>query len=345
VLRRKLLETEASVERWKRQAGRHRRRVLSASALRDLLPARLSQVPHRSAARDSAAREQRLLQVSRAYRSALEAADRAANPGARRIDLDGLSWWVPLPSKDPRVNERTIRKEALPYRAISQTRDCSIGGIMLDLGAHDGSTAIPRVALGDVEACYCAEPDPLNYACLVANVVANRLRGLVLPDQIAMGERDGTSSLVRTKSSRGHRLAGPGEVTAATAGSVQVLVRTLDGWVASLGLDRRAISFVKADIQGHELHMFHGAPALVAHGQIAWQIEVCPELLARAGSDPRDLIAFAQRHFTHYINMNVNALGRRRRSVAAFGEVLDHLASERGSHTDVILYRAGAARG
>jgi hypothetical protein len=43
--------------------------------------------------------------------------------------------------------------------------------------------------------------------------------------------------------------------------------------------------------------------------------------------------------------MNVNAPGRRRRSVASFGEVLDHLASERGSHTDVILYRAGEARG
>ena len=342
MLRGKLRSLEELADRWKREATHNRRRVLSPAVVRDLLPLRRAQLPLRAAANDADVRERRLLEISAAYRDAV--ASGVTTEYARRIELEGLSWWVPLPATDPRTISRVLGKETLPYRAFTQTREVSVGGVMLDLGAHDGSTSIPRVALGEVEACYCAEPDPVNYQCLVANVVENGMRGFVLPDRVAIGAAERTGHLFRTKASRGHRLL----ADAAEEGGelVEVRVRTLDRWVEDLGVDPRRVSFVKSDTQGYELQVLEGAPRLLAHPQIAWQLEFCPRLMRVAGSDPREFIAFAQRHFTHFVDLNADAAGgERRQDIAALPEVLDYVEREGRSHTDIIVYRVARASG
>jgi FkbM family methyltransferase len=335
-LREKLRGTEQAADRWKREATNHRRRVLSPVVVRDILPLRRAQVPFRAAAREANAREQRLLEVSASYREALAA---GADPGpARRIALEGLSWWVPLRATDPETVTRVVNKEALPYRAITQTREFSVGGVMLDLGAHDGSTSIPRVVLGDVEACYCAEPDPLNYACLVANVVENGLRGFVLPDRIAIAAGDRSGHLFRTKASRGHRVLS--DEAPEEGELVHIRLRSLDAWVQDLRLDPRIVSFVKSDTQGYELQVLEGAPRLLAHRQIAWQLEFSPDLMRLAGAEPRDFIAFVQRHFTHFVDLNADAPGKRRQPVAVLPDALAYLEREDRSHTDIVAYSA-----
>ena len=338
-MREKLRAAEQAADRWKREATNHRRRVLSPLVVRDLMSRRRAQLPLRAAARDAGAREGRLIEVSPPYRDLIS---RGATPAsARRIELEGLSWWVPLRAMDPETVTRVVNKEALPYRAITQTREFSVGGVMLDLGAHDGSTSIPRVVLGDVEAVYCAEPDPLNYECLVANVVENGMQGFVLPDRVAIGAEDRSGHLFRTKASRGHRVLT--EDAESEGELVAVRVRTLDGWVDDLGVDPRALSFVKSDTQGYELQVLTGAPRLLAHRQVAWQLEVCPSLMRLAGTDPRDFVAFVQRHFTHFVDLNADAPGKRRRSIASLPEVLEYLAVDGRPHTDVIVYTADAA--
>ena len=78
---------------------------------------------------------------------------------------------------------RYLRHQDFPYRAIAQTREAGIGGVMIDIGANIGRMSIPRVVLGDATLAYCLEPDPLNYACLVRNIRDNGLAGLALADQ------------------------------------------------------------------------------------------------------------------------------------------------------------------
>src|SRR6185436_11482148 len=112
---------------------------------------------------------------------------RPAASSTRQKTIDGLLWWLAVPrTEETAFAERMLTKERFPYRALTQTRELAIGGIMLDLGANIGRTSIPRAIAGDATAVYCAEPDPLNFACLFRNVVDNGLQGLVLPDNVAI---------------------------------------------------------------------------------------------------------------------------------------------------------------
>ena len=335
-LSRKLDEVRHVARAQRDEAGRYRHRVLSSSVLRDLLPARRRQVSFRAGASAAAEREQRLLACSEPYRRLVAEGPIGPLEGARRVRMDGLAWWVPVGAGDSEWAERVVAKESLPYRALLHAREVSIGGIMLDLGAHSGTTAIPRVLLGEVEACYCAEPDPLNFACLTANVIESGVRGLVLPDQVAIGAGTGRARLQRAKWSRGHQIAAAADADA--AGLVEVPMRSLDDWVGQLGIDSRAISFVKSDIQGYELQMLQGAPRLLAQPHIAWQIEIAPKLLRAAGGELRELIAMLQRHFTYFIDLHPTASGRRRCPVGDLSTALEYLGD--AGYTDIIVYAA-----
>jgi FkbM family methyltransferase len=320
--------------RHQEESRRRRRRMLWSEVLRDLLPVRRAQLPLRAGTRDAPVRDARLRAVSDSYRGAI---DGAAAPGelAALTMLDGLRWWVPIPSRNPDVRARYLAKEKLPYLGIVHGREVGIGGIMLDIGAHDGSTAIPRVLLGDVEACYCAEPDSLNYECLVANVVENDLRGLVLPDRIAIGAAEGIARLSQGPTSRGYRVlsdAGPSD------GAIEVRVRTLDNWIRDLEIDPGAITFVKVDTQGFEVRVLQGAARLLAVRQSAWQLEVSPAMLQAAGNSLTELCALAQHHFTHFIDLSVEAPGKRRRPIGELPEALGYLGREGVRQTDILVY-------
>jgi FkbM family methyltransferase len=338
--RSKVKELRKASASWKRRSQRNRRRVLSARVLQDLLQRRRSQLSFRAGAQDRTAREQKLIAASAAYRAAIESPLVSPGPLAQRIELDQLVWWVPVGSDEPSRLKRLVEKEALPYRAIVQTREVCAGGVMLDLGAHDGDTAIPRVILGDVEACYCAEPDPLNYSCLVANVVENGLRGLVLPDQVAIGASTTTARLLRTHHPRGHRVTASYE---SDGDAADVRVRALDDWVAGLAIDPHAISFIKSDTQGYEMQVLSGAARLLAHLHIAWQLEFAPDLMRLAGNDPREFVDLLASRFTHFVDLNVEAPGRRRRPIAELAAALEYVERQRLPHTDVVVYNAGAA--
>src|SRR5207237_8682550 len=87
---------------------------------------------------------------------------------------------------------------------ILETRELAVGRVMIDIGANVGTTSIPRALLGDFTCVYALEPDPANYACLVRNTVFNGVRGLVLPDRVAIGDSHGELTLRRVKSGTHH---------------------------------------------------------------------------------------------------------------------------------------------
>jgi FkbM family methyltransferase len=361
VLRQRLHEAHATMDRWKKRVADVTAHARALEGRRASVERKLKQelslarretpaVPvyretflHRrhtlSARVDGAAakvREDGFRRVSATYRAALERTPDALGPSVHRMPLDGLTWWFPLKVGKTRVTQAWIDKQRLPYHGVLMTHVVAAGGIMLDLGANIGRMSISRAILGDVTAAYCAEPDPLSYACLARNVIDNGLQGLVLPDQTAIGDRDGVARLLRCGTSGHFRVV---SVTAEMADTmIDVPCTTLDRWVAGLGIDLDAVTFIKVDVEGSERRLVAGANRVMGCSHIAWQMEIYPAALQRAGDDAAGLYAELKHAFTHFIDLNRRAEGRVVRRVSDLTDALRYIGPD--GKTDVLLFSA-----
>jgi FkbM family methyltransferase len=319
----------------KRQSASRRRRILSPGIVHGLLPMRLATIRARASRANASASEAHLAQVSTAYAQALAAIPHVAD-NLVRTDLQGLTWWVPVPpSLIGAARDRLLAKQRFPYRNITQAREFAIGPILLDIGANTGRMSIPRVILGDIAQAFCAEPDPLNYAALVRNVVDNRLSGLVLPDNVAIGAATGTAKLQHAKYPGGHHLV----PDASTASAVSVPCWRLDDWCERLSIDPDLVAYIKVDTQGWEVQVLRGAPRLLGYRHIAWQLEVSPDLLAAAGNSDVELYAICAERFSHFVDLGKKAEGSRARSVRELAEALGYLGNGT-PQTDIVLFSA-----
>ncbi len=195
-LRTKMRERERRERRerdaLKAQSVRRARRVPSTETLQHMLRVRTPLAQRRAAQVQPAPAEPPIVNLDGC---------------ARRVAIDGLTWWVPVqPTQSAASVERMLLKQRFPYVGIAQTRDVSVGGVMLDIGANVGRMAIPRAVLGDSTRVVCAEPDELNYQCLCANIRDNRLAGLVIADRVAISDRTGFLPLQRGSVSGSHRV-------------------------------------------------------------------------------------------------------------------------------------------
>jgi FkbM family methyltransferase len=339
-LRRRSRERSAREEQrraaLKAEASARIRQTPSVHVMRDALQIRTPAAQRHAAEPSAQARHERFAAASPAYARAL-ATSATLEEEARRLSIDGLTWWLPAPrTRSAAAIERLALKQRIPYRGIALSRDLAVGRVMIDIGANIGRMAVPRVVLGDFDVVYCAEPDALNYRCLVANVVANGLQGLVLPDQLAISDRGGTVTLRRGKAPGAHRVLHESSNDPAVA----VPSMTLDAWVERSGIDLTETTFVKVDTQGSEVHVLSGASRVLSYRHIAWQIEVAPWLLRLAGTSPAALYGLMQEHFTHFVDLNSEAQGPRRRPIEMLVEALAYLDRDEEAHTDVLLYRA-----
>ena len=326
-LRQRALKAEQMLRGLRSQVVAARRETPSIAAVRFAFQHRLRTLEARARDGLSHEREAQLLNVSAAYRRAVEDASDASVEGMQRGNLEGLTWWVPRQARDTRF----------PFRGILQTREAAIGGVMLDLGANVGRMAVPRVILGDVTRAYCAEPDPVTFACLARNVIDNRLRGLVLPDQTAISDRTGTARLLRAGRSGNFRLV----AEHVEGDTVEVPCSTLDAWVDRLRIDLGAVTFIKVDVEGSERRVLAGAAEVLSHRHIAWQLEIKPLWLKAAGAEPAELYADLQHWFTHFIDLNRAATGRRERPVDELSEALAYIEPDK--KTDLLLFSAATA--
>jgi FkbM family methyltransferase len=304
---------------------RQERQVLRPEVLADLMPARARY--RRETGPDDIARrrEAQHASASDAY-AAARAADSPA--GADRVEISGVTWWVPADDRTKgRLADRVVHGH-LPLQDILRTREAVSNGTMLDIGANIGLTSVTRAILGDAALVYAAEPEPNNFACLVRTVIDNGLQGSVLPDRVAITDRDGTATLWMSGSIGGHMLR-------EDAPGVEVTTMRLDSWVRKLGIDASAVCYVKVDTQGYESHVLAGAPDLLARRGIVWELEFAPSVLRKVGREPAALIADMQAAFTHFIDLNASAPGPRRRPVAELPEAVGYL--ERG-FTNLLLY-------
>jgi FkbM family methyltransferase len=325
-----------------RRLNQRRRSALSADLLQVVLQTRAAH-PGIDAYTAAAAmeRERRFVEGSDAYRALVDDAA-ARTAGLECLTIDGLEWWVPLDERLPQRAERT-RDQGFPYRVLLQTREVAVGGVMLDLGGNIGRTSVTRGLLGDARAVYAAEPEPLNYAALLQNVLAHGMRGIVLPDQVAVGGERGEVRLLRSRFMGGHRVLVQG-TDERGAQVVTVPCWPVDEWLDRVGCDPGAVTFVKVDVQGSEIGILRGAAGLLALRQAAWQFEVDPLLLGKAGHTVDELFTAFETHFTHYVDMNPDRPGDR---VSPIGEMRERLAyvGVEQDKTDLMLIPAGPSSG
>lgn len=338
-MKQELDAAKARIQEVQANATVRKRRELSPGVLEQMLVARVAQRPHLPWEAPAAAeRERRLLEASAEYRTVVNDTDGRTSK-LHRAEVSGIPWW--LPRDEGRTGRaRKLQHQGFPLRAVLNTREVSLGGIMLDLGANVGRTSITRVLLGDVRAVYAAEPEPTNYACLVQNVVEHGLRGFVMPDRVAIGAQRGEVTLRRSQYIGGHRLLNPARRQRAPIETVLVQLWPLDEWMAHVGLEADAVSFVKVDTQGSEVNVLRGAQRLLARRHVAWQLELDPGLLVRAGATVPELLGLVETHFTHFIDMGPAAPGARVRPVRDLASALSYVGGADHAKTDLLLYKA-----
>ena len=340
VLAERLKRSERQRDVLRRRLGARRQRARAMqpdeAVLEHILPLRhAAMLAANHDARE--ARESAFVARSASYSDALAHADRTPAP-AERIELAGLAWWVPVEADDTEgIAHRLGAKRRLPLAEILETREVALGRAMIDIGANIGTTSIPRALLGDFNWVYAIEPDPLNYACLVRNIVSNGVRGLVLPDRVAIGDTNSEMTMRVRRSGTHHLVTRVEHVSEGERMVVPCL--TLDTWVDRVGIDLSDIGFIKSDTQGWDARVLSGAERVLAQRHIAWQIEFSPAMLERSGKSVDQLFRLLEGHFTHFIDLRGTA-GARVRGTQELRASLADIGSTRRRYTNLLLYNA-----
>lgn len=133
------------------------------------------------------------------------------------------------------------------------------GDTVLDIGANVGVFSLLASRLvGDQGRVFAVEPVPQNVECLKLMCQLNGLSNVqILP--VAVGDQAGSLSLTLAADMMGHSAK-----RQKTAESLEVPLRTIDGLVESLGVER--VDLIKLDIEGMEAEALAGAAStIVAH--------------------------------------------------------------------------------
>jgi FkbM family methyltransferase len=157
------------------------------------------------------------------------------------------------------------------------------GDICVDVGANIGYfTAIMARLAGASGKVFSFEPVPENFSVLKLNAELASARGAqVTPIHAAVSERHGTLRIVRREYSTYHQV-GP-NLDAASNDAVRCLC--LDEEPPGLAAERH-ISFLKIDVEGHELPVLRGLRQSLESGRVRRLIvEVTPGADAAAIND------------------------------------------------------------
>ena len=169
-------------------------------------------------------------------------------------------------------------------------------GVVFDVGAHAGQYAKLFARIAAEGRVYAFEPGSYARSILRAAIW---LRGFdnvaILP--LALGSAAGLATLnlpVKRSGSFGFGLAhlGAPQRRWTTVAQELVAITTLDAAAAALGLDR--LDFIKADIEGWELHLLSGAEDSLQRFRPTLLLELSSEHLARTGSRREEAFALLE---------------------------------------------------
>lgn len=156
-------------------------------------------------------------------------------------------------------------------------------GIVLDVGAFDGSDAVAFAAAGDHEV-YSFEPTPSKAARIKDAIAASGRASRIHFVAAALGAMVGNTTFwVAKNHDKGHFIGTLGsqqdqfDKPPWDATETVVAVDTLDHWFAGLELPSREILYAKIDAQGHDYSVLRGGHGLLASRRIkVLSFEVTP---------------------------------------------------------------------
>ncbi|MGH7029541.1 MAG: FkbM family methyltransferase [Stellaceae bacterium] len=184
------------------------------------------------------------------------------------------------------------------HRALAPTiaRLVPAAGVVLDVGAHAGQFTKLFARAARVGRVYAFEPGSYARSILRAVVWLHRLGNVeIVP--VALGAADGLARLnipLKNSGSYGFglsHLGAPVDRWRAVAEEL-VALTTIDAVAATLALSR--VDFIKADIEGWELSLLHGAEQTLRRFRPVLLIELSQAHLARAGDRLGDAFAFME---------------------------------------------------
>jgi FkbM family methyltransferase len=203
-----------------------------------------------------------------------------------------LSWYAHLGKALLQQHHR----EDLPYLKKLIPED----GVVFDIGAHSGQYTKLFAGIARKGRVYAFEPS--EYA---RSILERLLRWRKLPNvtllALALSDTKGVAQLatpIKKSGSLGFGLAHLVNAALSTGKDLAtgknlaftVETSTVDQMAESLGL--RRLDFIKADIEGFELHMLRGARQTLQRFKPILQLEISEPRLARAGSSAAELRSF-----------------------------------------------------
>ena len=176
------------------------------------------------------------------------------------------------------------------------------GGTVVDVGAHIGMISIALVRHRWFDRAVAIEPAPDNLRLLERNVAQNGLRASITIAPLAISSAAGSAELELAPDNFGdHRLRhsrAAGAFGEEHRRTVPTVVRTLDGALDELGVDRSEVRLVWVDIQGGEGHLLEGAAETFANGA-PLVTEFWPYGIVRSGATRESFGAAARRLFSY----------------------------------------------
>lgn len=176
---------------------------------------------------------------------------------ARRIALAGRDWWVAGASGDSFFAYADSHVEGMAALAAVAAAAVPRHGVILDVGANIGLSALAFAPLVPAGRIIALEPAPRTAAALARTVALNRLDNLVTCEALALSDVPGEALFHDAEHSAGAHLMDPATLAAQALPTVRVPVTTLDDLVERHGLAR--LDFVKIDVEGFETEVLDGA--------------------------------------------------------------------------------------
>jgi FkbM family methyltransferase len=181
---------------------------------------------------------------------------------------------------------KAVAKQHHRSWGVTAARMIPADGVVFDIGAHAGQYAKLLSRLTPQGQVFAFEPGSYARSILRVALYVNRRHNVAIVP-LALGEREGTAMLtlpVKRRGAYGFGLAHLGHDTRFRDVRREIVALTTIDHFAAL-TDLRRLDFIKADIEGWEMHAMRGGAATIRRFRPAIMLEMTVEALARAGDD------------------------------------------------------------
>lgn len=185
--------------------------------------------------------------------------------GTRGIRIGGRDWQVAGQEGDSFFQHAEGHAAGMAEMAAVAATVLPEDGVVLDVGANLGLSALALAPLLPRGRILAIEPSPRTAEALRRTVAVNGLEARVLVEPVALGAAPGLAEFHDAAHSAGAHLLDAATLGGQALARLRVPVETVDALVARHGLAR--LDLVKIDVEGFEAEVMDGAAASFARFQ------------------------------------------------------------------------------